>query len=159
MLTTDPIVRAFVLAPLALIAVDVLTGIGDAIKTKSFRLPDVGQFTWTSLAPYVAILMTFATLVLGGTPYLAASATLGAAMSTFCAAQLGSIIEHLVELLPLPSAEVSAFVTSLYKVLYALGIYHDKVFAANDPTVDLADRVAPRLPVADPATAPVVTEP
>lgn len=95
-LAMDPATRIFFLAPLAFIALDIVTGILSALKRASFTSSYLAGFVQQSLVPYAGILVTFlVTPMVSGMPYLTAADAAKVVIGVFCAHQLSSTLNNI----------------------------------------------------------------
>jgi hypothetical protein len=98
-LALDPATQIFFLAPLALIALDVLTGVIGALVNKAFHIGYLADFARNNLLPYVSLLITFlAVPMISGIPYLVAANSAKAVVSIFCVSLLHSIFANVAQI-------------------------------------------------------------
>lgn len=135
LLLHDPAIRVMVVVPLALILLDVLSGIGSAIRHGDFLLAQIADFAGKDLQKWLAIMAVFAFAVVAGTSYTAEAVALGAPMLALTGALVASITENVAEMLGMPFAEFGSLVQNFITWLKNLGMKTPAVESPTPPNV------------------------
>lgn len=103
-LFTDPGLHLLIVLTPLLIALDILSGVGNALKQRSFSFMLLANFAGNDLLRYATILVAVAGAMLGGMPVLVAVHSEQAALSVLDVTILTSLALHLQQVTGIPIA-------------------------------------------------------
>ncbi len=124
------LVRDTVLVPLALIVLDLITGVVAALRLGIFSGKEVMDFAHAEVLPYIAILAAIVGMILVGTPVEVAAAAYSLTIAGFVSREVSSIVENVGEIAYIPGLSVVSLLTPMIQHL----LPGAKLNATNFPT-------------------------